>query len=149
MSLEKYRPNVGIFMLNNDRRILLCERSDVAGAWQPPQGGVEPGEDISDAMLRELEEEVGKHNVELLDSLPDKLYYKWPKQLWKDGYIGQEQSYYLVKKTCSNAVQLNYEFRDYQWVTASAFRKLVSGFKAEVYLKALDLFYKRNPKAIA
>lgn len=66
MSTEKpYRPNVGIALFNADGRVLIGHRFKGDGPeiilpgldWQMPQGGVDEGEDLRDAALRELWEE--------------------------------------------------------------------------------------------
>ena len=39
--------------------MLICERSGQKGAWQFPQGGIDPGETALEAVRREIGEEVG------------------------------------------------------------------------------------------
>ncbi|MFA8373919.1 MAG: NUDIX domain-containing protein, partial [Akkermansia muciniphila] len=38
-----YRPNVAGMMVRQDGKLLICERSGQKGAWQFPQGGIDPG----------------------------------------------------------------------------------------------------------
>src|SRR5689334_381169 len=55
----KYRPNVAGILRNRDGKILICERIHVRNAWQFPQGGVDEGETLEEALVRELWEEIG------------------------------------------------------------------------------------------
>ena len=55
---EGYRPNVGIVILNKNKQALWAKRV-AEDAWQFPQGGINEGESVKDAMYRELMEEVG------------------------------------------------------------------------------------------
>ena len=55
---SEYRPNVGLMVMNRDRRCLWGRRSD-NHFWQFPQGGIESGESPTAAMARELREETG------------------------------------------------------------------------------------------
>ena len=55
-----YRPCVGLMIANPDGRVFVGQRVDrFKDAWQMPQGGIDPGEDVTAAALRELEEETG------------------------------------------------------------------------------------------
>ena len=45
-----YRKCVGITVYK-DHKVLLCERRDLPGAWQFPQGGIEAGEGLIEACL--------------------------------------------------------------------------------------------------
>lgn len=56
---EHFRAGVGIVIERHDRLVLAMERADVPGAWQLPQGGLDPDEDSVAAAWRELEEETG------------------------------------------------------------------------------------------
>ena len=131
-------------VINSSSEILLCQRSDKPEAWQPPQGGIEEGETADVALYRELEEEIGSRDVEVLDQLPEKLSYDWPERLYSRGYHGQTQDYFLVRLAEGVKIVVNEEFSSYQWVSIIEFNSLVSGFKSDVYKKALELFISRN-----
>ena len=85
---ELYRPCVGAMIINEDNKVWLGKRINIAHPeakllWQMPQGGVDDGEDYLSAMKRELFEEVGidYKNVKLIHSLDDWLKYEIPKKL--------------------------------------------------------------------
>ena len=147
-----YRRNVAIFLLNEQNQILLCERSDFAGAWQLPQGGIDDGESVEQAALRELLEEVGTNNAEVLLVLPESCRYEWPETLYVRGFRGQEQ-YYLLARLQTGAV-LNFatehpEFVRSEWVGQQIFLNRLSGFKAEAYRKALHQINRLRPNLLA
>jgi ADP-ribose pyrophosphatase YjhB (NUDIX family) len=52
------RPAVAAIVTSSDRRLLLQRRSD-NGLWAVPGGGVEIGESVSAAIVREVREETG------------------------------------------------------------------------------------------
>ena len=54
-----FRAGVIIVVEHSDGRVLGCERGDITGAWQLPQGGIDEGETPLAAAWRELEEETG------------------------------------------------------------------------------------------
>ena len=55
---DGFRPNVGIILTNGSGQVLWARRIG-QDAWQFPQGGVDPGEAPDEAILREVEEEIG------------------------------------------------------------------------------------------
>ena len=59
--LSLYRPNVGVVLFNREGRAWLGRRArtEAPHNWQFPQGGVDKGEDLYDAAMRELREETG------------------------------------------------------------------------------------------
>ena len=70
--LSAYRPNVGVIVFDRQGRVWLGHRAGEEGpyCWQYPQGGVDEGEDLADAALRELHEETGMSSVEFLARTP-------------------------------------------------------------------------------
>ena len=99
---EGYRPNVGIVILNDNNKVLWAKRA-TEDAWQFPQGGINEGESLEEAMYRELMEEVGlsPNHVEIIGQTKDWLRYDVPRQ-WvrRDGYVryrGQKQIWFLLK----------------------------------------------------
>ncbi len=55
---DGFRPNVGIIIFNEKGQLLWAKRLG-QDAWQFPQGGVQLNESPEEALLRELNEEVG------------------------------------------------------------------------------------------
>ncbi len=62
MSQNKLLLVVACALVDADRRVLIAQRPEgksLAGLWEFPGGKVEPGESPEDALIRELEEELG------------------------------------------------------------------------------------------
>jgi 8-oxo-dGTP diphosphatase len=60
---------------NSDNKFLLVQRNEpkaahIHGKWHFPGGGIEFGESPADAVLREIKEEVGDIEVQLLSERP-------------------------------------------------------------------------------
>ena len=55
---EGFRANVGIVLMRGAGEVFLGRRTGGRG-WQFPQGGVRRGEQLEEALYRELHEEVG------------------------------------------------------------------------------------------
>jgi putative (di)nucleoside polyphosphate hydrolase len=104
-----YRPCVGMMVLNREgrafigRRLEGPEHVDDRHAWQMPQGGVDEGEDLYEAALRELHEETNISSVERIGEIKDWLIYDIPRSLvgqaWKGKYRGQKQKWYAFRFT--------------------------------------------------
>ena len=61
------RSGVGIIVLNKENKIFVAKRIDnPKNFWQMPQGGVDEGEDFLTTAHRELNEETGIKNIELI-----------------------------------------------------------------------------------
>jgi len=145
---EGYRPNVGIVILNDNNKVLWAKRA-AEDAWQFPQGGINEGESLEEAMYRELMEEVGlsPNHVEIIGQTKDWLRYDVPRQ-WvrRDGYAryrGQKQIWFLLKFIGKDSDILltnsqNPEFDSWRWDDFWSPLQQVIDFKREVYEKALN-----------
>ena len=70
------------------------ERNDIIEAtWQLPQGGIELGETLKDAALREMREEIGIDEVKFLRESTHWIKYDLPVEVlnrnWKRSWQGQ------------------------------------------------------------
>lgn len=144
---EGFRPNVGIILMNDERRLFWGRRVG-QDAWQFPQGGVHENESLEEALFRELYEEVGlkSEHVEVLGRSKHWLRYRLPRRLVRNDSrpvcIGQKQRWFLLKLVAEDAaVQLDQsqkpEFDDWRWVNYWFPLHQVIAFKREVYRKAL------------
>ena len=90
---KPYRKNVCAVLVNNTHtRVLVFRRANDLFAkhrWQFPQGGLDAGETPRAGVLRELKEEIGTNDVELLARTKRPIAYDYPPdvaaQLAADG----------------------------------------------------------------
>ena len=144
---EKYRKlplrkGVGIVVLNKENKVFVARRIDnPKNFWQMPQGGVDEGEDLLTAALRELEEETSIKNVELIKEIEEIMTYELPKHLlgiiWKGKYKGQNQKWFLmIFLGNDNEININTmkpEFLEWKWIDPNNITDVVVDFKLQVY----------------
>ena len=105
---EGYRPNVAMVVINSMNKVLICRRKNTR-TWQFPQGGIDNGEDIKNAMYRELSEEIGlsKDDVILVGESEGTITYDIPKTIRSKvlggKFKGQEQKWFLLKLKKDNS----------------------------------------------
>ena len=150
--MASYRPNVALLLLDEQERLLICERLKVGGAWQFPQGGIDEGESAREALFREVEEEIGLPplSYEVIDSRDGYRYVFPPEIQSKKGkrarFIGQEQTYFLCRlREGAPPVDVNQnpqEFRSHRWIEPSRFDlNWLPAFKRPVYQDVLRDFF--------
>ncbi|TLD99952.1 RNA pyrophosphohydrolase [Helicobacter japonicus] len=153
-SSKKYRPNVAAVILSSayprECRFFIAHRLDIKGAWQFPQGGIDEGESPKAALFRELEEEIGTNNVEVISECPNWIQYDFPKSMSKKmyrGFAGQIQKYFLVRLKNESEINLQTaipEFDKYTFVSREELFGRVTHFKKEVYKQILEYFKKEG-----
>jgi putative (di)nucleoside polyphosphate hydrolase len=144
-----FRLNVGIILVNKERKLFWGKKSHHENAWQFPQGGVNPYETLQETMYRELTEEIGltSKDVAILGVTRKWLYYTLPYYMQRHHQkplcIGQKQKWFLVQLV-SEETNIHFshtnspEFTDWRWVDYWHPLKEVISFKQEVYHKALQ-----------
>jgi putative (di)nucleoside polyphosphate hydrolase len=148
---KNYRPNVAAVIVSSSYpqkcEVFVAERSDIEGAWQFPQGGVDQDEAPREALLRELKEEIGTADVEIIAEYPGWISYDFPVTVAKKmyPYDGQKQRYFLVRLKEGATITLDTkvpEFSQYRFVEVSKIIDVVSHFKRAIYKRVLNHFRK-------
>ncbi len=145
---DGFRPNVGIVLQNDHGQVFWGRRVGGFDAWQFPQGGIERGESVEDALYRELQEEVGlrESDVEIRCRTRGWLRYRTPEGLRRrgsaPGFQGQKQKWFLLRLLADDAAVSTIaadkpEFDDWRWVSYWYPVGKVIAFKRGVYRRAL------------
>ena len=140
------RIGVGIVVLNKNNKVFVGKRIDNPNnKWQMPQGGVNTGENLVDAMKRELHEETNIQNIKILNEIDGWFEYELPKNLlgkiWKGRYRGQKQKWFVVK-FLGNDGEINLqtdkpEFIEWRWLDIENLPNVIVDFKRKVYEQLL------------
>jgi putative (di)nucleoside polyphosphate hydrolase len=153
----KYRPCVGIMVLNAAGLVWIGRRPDAAnepegpGAWwQMPQGGIDEDEDPAKAAIRELAEETGIRSVHVIAESAQWYKYDLPAELrpraWGGRYRGQRQKWFAMRFTgTGDEVVLDRsghkaEFEAWRWAGIDELAGLIVPFKRAVYTQVVHEF---------
>jgi putative (di)nucleoside polyphosphate hydrolase len=143
-----YRRNVGAVLFNASGQVLVARRRPApdgeaaALAWQLPQGGIDDDEEPRAAIFRELAEEIGTSNAEIIGEHPDWLTYDLPPELiaraFKGRYRGQRQKWFALKFLGADSdIRLDAdphpEFDAWRWADLTDLPALAVGFKRPIY----------------
>ena len=151
---EGYRPNVAAVILSSKYpekcEFFIAHRSDIKNAWQFPQGGIDSGETPQEALLRELKEEIGCNDVEIIAEFPEWITYDFPNVISSRmyPYKGQTQKYFLVRLKEGAEIDLQAhelpEFEEYDFVDYDELFRRVTYFKRKPYHRVIDYFIKEG-----
>lgn len=137
--MEKYRRGIIAVIINEQGDILLGERSDATDVWQFPQGGIEIGESPTEAFFREVAEELGNSNCEVLKISSINTFYRWP-QAGKD-FVGQEQTWFLAVYKRNQFPDLSKSdgcFKNWQWKKPTVALNLIIEWKRKAFAEGLE-----------
>jgi len=152
-----YRACAGIMLINGDglvwigRRIPKWDGDQSAHVWQMPQGGIDEGEDARSGAIRELEEETGVVNAEVLGESRDWLHYDLPAELigvaLKGRYRGQKQKWFAMRFLGQDSeIDISArnghkaEFAEWRWERADNLPGLIVPMKRSVYEAVIEEF---------
>lgn len=148
-----YRPCAGLMLVNARNEVFVGKRIDTKDSewWQMPQGGIDNGEALDAAALRELAEETGiaADKVEIIAHTKSELYYDLPEELagklWGGRYLGQRQTWFLIRFLGNDSdinLEAHYpaEFCAWKWVKPDELPALIISFKQAIYEAVLTEF---------
>lgn len=114
-------PSVVAIVQDDQGRVLMIHKSD-NDKWALPGGGHEPGESISDSVVREVKEETGYDvEVEALTGI-----YTNPNHVmaYDDGEVRQQFSIAFRAKLIGGSPRTSRESSEVRWLTISEIEQL-------------------------
>ena len=144
-----YRLGVGVMLLNSRNQVFVARRINMTDeAWQMPQGGIDAGADPETTAFRELKEEIGSNNADIVAQSEGWLRYELPDEMrarvWKGRYKGQVQKWFAMRfKGEDKDIDLETEhpeFNAWKWVEADQVPVLIVPFKRALYVDVITEF---------
>lgn len=109
-----------------------------AGHWDFPKGHLEKGESPEQAALRELKEETGITDAEILPGFVEKILYFFKKE---GKTIAKEVVFFLARTKTSN-VTLSFEHKGFVWLPFKEAVEKITYNNAKDILKKADAWLK-------
>lgn len=139
------------FITNNEGQFFIAQRTPnkhdcyslFTEFWQPPQGGVEKGESLEEAVIREAKEETGM-TTSVICMAKEPHVYEWSTgetaSLYSQKYRGAEKFVFLMKYEGDNSdIKLDQvEQCAYKWVDINELKKIIHPAKR----KSLEILLK-------
>ncbi len=98
VKLSRWRPNVAAVIMDSCGNLLLASPTNPVKNWHFPQGGVNRRESLKDALMREVQEEVGLHpsQYRIICSIGGYRYQYKDSNEKSNRWKGQDQTYFLL-----------------------------------------------------
>lgn len=144
-----YRKCVGLMLLNKAGEVFVGRRIDTtAEAWQMPQGGVDDGEEPRQAVMREMKEEIGTDNAEIVAEARRWLDYDVPAHIqpkvWHGKYRGQTMKWFALRFLGTDEeidiATDHAEFMAWKWMRPEEVLTAIVPFKHALYIEVFREF---------
>ena len=137
MNIEpQYRPNVALMLTDGHGRVLCCVRADASygESLQTVQGGIDDGESLIDAAIREASEELGIDPalVNILGVMEEKYRYRWNEEYlatsnFPGSFVGQEQQFVFGQIEPGTPMKLDAHHQEFDRVFWGSPQMLIEG----------------------
>lgn len=138
--MEKKETSVGAVVINPQNKILLIFQRK-AQYWEFPKGHMEGQEDELVTMDREVEEETGIKNYELIKDFRQEINYVFER----DGNTVQKKVIFYLVRT-NDPIQICLEHEQFKWADYEKALELVKHEEQKEVLKKVNDFLKNFSK---
>ena len=131
----KQERSAGAIVVIKDKEPIYLLLQYEAKHWDFPKGNIEKGEKDIETVKREIEEETGITDIEIVKDFKEKIQYYFK---FKDELINKTVIFYLAK-TKTDQIKLSFEHIGSVWLTyEKAIEKLTFKNAKEILKKAND-----------
>ncbi len=123
-----------LFHDEDGRRLFLLLRHEQGGHWGFPKGRIEAGESELAAAMREIREETGISNIELVDGVA--VTSRYP--ILRDGRSLLKTVTYFAARVRGEPVALSHEHTDARWATTAEASRILTHAESRRVLHAVE-----------
>ena len=113
-----------------------------------PQGGVDNGETLQQAAIRELYEEIGTKKAKIIGETKEWISYDLPEGLankvWDGRFRGQNQKWFAMQFLGNdddiNLATKKPEFKEWKWISMDNLLNVAVSFKRDNYAQVIAAF---------
>lgn len=145
MNPKDYRMGVVAVLINDKNQVALFRRTG-KDIWQFPQGGQDPGETPEETLYREVLEETGCGDFDIIKSCDETVSYDFPDDMKApiaQHYCGQKQYWFLCKYHSGKEPDLSRatdkEFDQWKWGEVDQLIEQTIYWKKSAYKAGLKL----------
>jgi len=138
--MEKHETSVGAVVINSQNKILLLFQRK-AEYWEFPKGHMEGQEDELVTMDREVKEETGIKNYELIKGFRHEINYVFERD---EDTVYKKVIFYLIRT--DDPIQICIEHEQYKWVGYEEALGLVKYEEQREVLRSVHEFLKNFTK---
>jgi 8-oxo-dGTP pyrophosphatase MutT (NUDIX family) len=128
--------SAGVVLVKDGEYLLLHYE---AGHWDFPKGHLEKGETPEQAALRELNEETGITDAEILSGFAERIHYFFKKE----GKTVSKEVVFFVAKTKTSKVKLSFEHKGFAWLPFKEAVEKLTYDNAKDILRKADAWLKK------
>ncbi len=132
-----------LYRINENVHIEFLILNYSFGHWDFPKGNIESGETEIETIKREVFEETGIDDINIITDFRQQISYKYRK---KSRLVNKSVIYYLAE-TKSNHVVLSFEHNDYTWLGYNDALRKLSFENSRKVLKNANDFLSNQSKA--
>ena len=125
--------SAGIVVVNDGKFLLLLYD---AGHWDFPKGHIEKDESSEQAALRELKEETGISDAEILPGFAESIHYFFKKE----GRLVSKDVVFFAARTKTSDVKLSFEHKDFIWLPFNGALAKLTYKNAKEVLRKVEVF---------
>lgn len=149
MPTRYFRAGVGTVIYNQENQVAFFERSqNPVGVWQFQQGGIDLGESPEETLWREMKEEVGLEQTDILkvNEMPGWTSYQDLNSRTDHSVprIGQTHRWFFLELKPESPVDLaratDNEFSDFRWTSFEEAIATTKKHKQHVYEQLFEYF---------
>lgn len=113
-----------------------------AGHWDLPKGNIEKGEEPHGTMIREVREETGLVDLEVIAGFMEKIEYFYRR----DGRKVHKTVIFFLAETSTERVTISFEHKDYGWYDFDDAIKTVTYPNARRLIREADAFLEKRAR---